>query len=601
MQVLEILNYIGRNRRSDKCVIESHIELATEEQAALSARAGDYCKQLRAALQTSGVALSSDALSSSTPAVDAPGFFAYLYADIALTIQRAAGHKVNFSMTVNDPDPNRKRVVFEYEQLDVGERAAMLALNLLTCVIPELDWIDRPEDLSGSFTESFAELREIARPLILSADTQAILDAAVRQDVPCVKLEREPYDVKPGLFRIRKNGLLKLGHSVHQQIVDGTFCISKGEHLFPLLRDREQLFQALTRLRVPIARQDNELRNCINVRRAARSAASIGFPVVVKPWLRSGQGISLNVPDVAALQIAVRKAQQHNRKIMVEKHIEGDTFKVIVANGEIVGVVTGGTGEDASSDTHPSTLRLILDMARKLDVGMLVVEVVTTEIGSPLQQQGGAIVDVELGPELDSFLLAGCELHARAMTGFVQWLYPPGVKSRIPTVAVTGTNGKTTTSRMITNIMQLGHFHTGFACTDGVYINEKLSEAGDHSGQEGHHRVFESREVDLGVLETARGALAHSGLMFDWCNVSVCLNVTQDHLGQYGIETVDQMAELKRTVLESAREAVVINADDEHCIGMLPFITAPRVCLVSMQLGVKNLQKLRPLLCLQEC
>ena len=590
MQVLETIHYIGRNRRSDVCVIENLIELTTDEQEALSARAEDYCRQLTTVLHANGIEADTEFLYNSELANDAIGTFAHLHAKIALLIQRAAGHRVNFATTVNDPNLNRKRAVFEYEQLDVGHRADLLALNLLTSVIPDLRWTDHPMDQSGSFTELFAAFKIFARQRILPADAQAIIDAATQLEVPCVKLEREPYQELPGDFRIRKNGLLKLGHSIYQYIVDGTFCIDKGEHLLPLLRDREQLFQTLTRLQVPIASQDNEFRNCVNARRAARSAASIGYPVVIKPWLRNhGQGISLNIPNVEALQIAVHHAQQYDRKVIVEKHIEGQTFKVIVANGDVIGVVSVRDGENVRNETHPSTLSLVLDLAGKSGAGMLVADIVTTEIGSPLQHHDGAIVDVDFAPELDRFVLAGSELHKQAMSAFVQWLYPQGTKSRIPTIAITGTNGKTTTSRMITSIMQAGHFHTGFACSDGIYINEMLSEAGDSSGRGGHHRVFESREVSMGVLETARGALANSGFMFDWCNVSVCLNVTEDHLGQYGIETVEQMAELKRSVLESARDAVVLNADDELCISMLPFLFTPRICLVSMQSGVEEL------------
>ncbi len=430
MQVLETLTYIGRNRRSDECVIENQIELETGECEALLAKAGYYRRQLSDVLQSNGIPVDSNLLSNNALAGDAAGFFACLYAHTALAIQRAAGHKVYFATTVNDPNPNRKRVVFEYEQSDVGLRADMLALNLLTDIIPELHWSDRPLDQTGSFAELFVEFREFARPLVLPADAQVIIDAAARLEVPCVKLEREPYQGLSGDFRIRKNGLLKLGHSSKQHIVDGTFCIDRGKHLLPLLRDREQLFQIFTQLEVPVACQDNEFRNCRNARRAARSAASIGYPVVVKPWIRSrGQGVSLNIRNEEELRIAVRHAQQHNRKIMVEKYIEGDTFKVIVANDEIVGVMTGVTGEDVSGDTHPTTQRLILDMARKLGVGLLVVDVVSTEIGDSLQQNAGAIVDVDLAPELDRFLPDGCNLHARAMSGLVQWLYPPGVKS----------------------------------------------------------------------------------------------------------------------------------------------------------------------------
>jgi len=530
IHVLETLSYLDRNRRADVCAIETVIELTTEEEQAISAAAEDYCRQLDSALRTEGVSIDSDLLSATVSKADAADIFAFLYINTAVAIQRAAGHRVSFTATINDPKPNRKRAVFEYEQIDVGERAGNLALKLLTVVIPEISWTDSPEDLSSNFSELFSEFKEFAKPFILPPDTQMIINAAARLDVPCVKLDREPYDVLTGDFRIRNNGLLKLGHSVYQHIVDGPFCIDKGEQLLPLTKDRARLFQVLARLRIPLAQWDD-----------------------------------------------------------IEKPVEGETYKIIVANNEIIGVVSGGSGKNIRDETHSSTLRLVLSIARQLDVGILVAVVVSRDIASPLAEIGGLIADVEIAPQLDDFLPAGCELHDQAMTAFVRWLYPEGARSRIPTVAITGTNGKTTTSRMITNIMQTGGLHTGLACSDGVYINEIRSEAGDLSGIRGHHRVFESSEVNFAVLETARGALAHGGLAFDWCNVSICTNVTEDHLGEYGVETIAQMAELKRSVLECARDAVVLNADDEHCMEMLPFLSVPRVCLVSMQLGVEEL------------
>jgi len=530
MLVLETLSYLDRNRRADVCVIETLIELTAEEERAISAGARDYCRQLESAFRTDGILIDADLLSTTELKAEAADIFAFLYTNTAVAIQRAAGHRVSFTATIIDPNPNQKRAVFEYEQLDVGERAGDLALKLLTDVIPAISWADCPEELSSNFSELFNEFKKFAQPFILPADTQAIINAAARLDVPCVKLDREPYGELTGDFRIRNNGLLKLGHSVYQHIVDGTFCIDKGEQLLPLTKDRERLFQALAQLQVPLASRDD-----------------------------------------------------------VERHLEGEMFKIIVANNELIGVVSDGSGKDMRDETHPSTLRLVLSIARRFDVGILVADVVSTDIASPLAQNGGAIADVDIAPQLDGFLPSGCELHEQAMTELVRWLYPEGARSRIPTVAITGTNGKTTTSRMITNIMQTGGFRTGLACSDGVYINETRSEAGDLSGIRGHHRVFESPEVNLGVLETSRGALAHGGLAFDWCNVSVCTNVTEDHLGEYGIETVAQMAELKRSVLESAKDAVVLNADDAHCIDMLPFLSAARVCLVSMQSGVEEL------------
>jgi len=530
MQVLETLSYLGRNRRAEVCVIETHIELTPAEQQAIPAGVDGYCRRLESTLSGNGISVHKDILTASAKMAGATDLFAFLYSSAAVAIQRSAGHRVGFTTTLDDPNPDRKRAIYEYEQLDVGERAGELALRLLTDVIPDLKWTDDSGDSGSNFAELLASFKAFAQPLILPPDTQAIIDAAARLDIPCVKLDREPYEVLTGDFRIRTNGLLKLGHSVYQHIVDGTFCIDKGEQLLPLLGDRDRLFQLLTQLQVPVTRQEN-----------------------------------------------------------AENGIEAVSFKVIVANNQLIGVVTGGCSEDIRNEAHSSTLQMVLDIARRLGAGILVADIVSTDMACPLQQNGGAVVDVDLAPELDSFLPPGCELHKQAMTAFVQWLYPPGKPSRIPTVTITGTNGKTTTSRMITNIMQTGGSQTGLACSDGIYLNEVRSEVGDLSGFKGHHRVFESREVNLGVLETARGALAHGGLAIDWCNVSVCTNVTEDHLGEYGIETIGQMAELKRTVLESARDAVVLNADDEHCVGMLPFLSTPRVCLVSMLLGVEEL------------
>ena len=209
-----------------------------------------------------------------------------------------------------------------------------------------------------------------------------------------------------------------------------------------------------------------------------------------------------------------------------------------------------------------------------------------------LADAGGAIVDLDPAPQLDQLLPGEADLMTKAAEGFVRGLYPPGAPSRIPLVAVTGTNGKTTTSRMITRIMRTAGFLPGMASTSGIYFNEKLQQQGDQAGSEGHHIVFESRDINMGVLETARGAVAHSGFMFDWCDVAVCLNVSEDHIGEYGINTLNQMTVLKRSVLERARRAVVLNADYTTCRDMLPFAAEVRVYLASVESGISVIRDL---------
>lgn len=509
MKIKESLTYIGPNRRADVPLIENLIELDTAEQQSISAKAADYRERVLTTLHASGIDADIEALSDNAADQTALEIFAGLYAGSAIAVQRAAGHRVHFMGAAGDSDPNCVRALFEYEQVDVGDRADTLVYSLLAGLMPELDWTDFNPVNPGDFAESFIGFREFAKPLILPLDTQGIIDAAVRMDIPWVKLERLPYQGLEGDFRIRRNGLLKLGHSIHQHIVDGTYCIDK--------RHRAK-------------------------------------------------------PDIT-----------------IEKQVSGDTFKVIVANGELIGAAAERTGQDHSSEMHPETLRLALSLADSVGAGMSVIDIVTQDIRLPLQESGGAIVGLDISPELDSFLPADSDLHQKAMSAFVRWLFPEGTVSRIPLVSVTGTNGKTTTSRMIAKIMQTGQYITGLACTDGVYIDGELTEAGDKAGAGGHHRVFESHDVNLGVLETARGALAQFGFMFDWCNVAVCLNVTMDHLGSYGVETLEQMAELKRSVLERARDGVVLCADDDYCVSMLPFLSTPRICLASIASSVEEL------------
>jgi cyanophycin synthetase len=132
----------------------------------------------------------------------------------------------------------------------------------------------------------------------------------------------------------------------------------------------------------------------------------------------------------------------------------------------------------------------------------------------------------------------------------------------------------------------------GMASTSGVYINEELQQAGDLAGSGGHHLLFESRAINMGVLETARGAVAHSGFMFDWCDVGVCLNVTADHLGEFGVHTLEDMTTIKRSIVARARRAVVLNADYPTCVSMLPFAAGVSVYLAAVESSLETVRSL---------
>jgi cyanophycin synthetase len=161
-------------------------------------------------------------------------------------------------------------------------------------------------------------------------------------------------------------------------------------------------------------------------------------------------------------------------------------------------------------------------------------------------------------------------------------LFPPGTPSKIPIAAITGTNGKTTTSRMLAHILKAAGHICGMTSTDGVYIDGHLSVKGDMTGPTSAQIVLRDPMVDMAIMETARGGILRSGLGYQTSNVAACLNVTSDHLGLRGIDTVEQLAEVKRVVVETATDTVVLNADDEHCLKMADYCDAERLCYITM-------------------
>lgn len=171
----------------------------------------------------------------------------------------------------------------------------------------------------------------------------------------------------------------------------------------------------------------------------------------------------------------------------------------------------------------------------------------------------------------------------------LDWLFPAKTPARMPIIAITGTNGKTTTTRMISHVMEVAGRKPGMVCTDGIFLDGQLLEKGDKSTRTGHLKVLTSKAVDVAVLETHHGGILRRGFAFLWCDIVVCLNVSEDHLGLLNIDTVEQMASVKQALPERARYAAILNADDPYCLVMLESVTAEITCLVSMQSSLEAL------------
>jgi UDP-N-acetylmuramyl tripeptide synthase len=464
------------------------------------------------------------------PIDDLPGerntWYSSLLLQTARLIQSKTGHHVEFTSLSVHPERNRCTALLEHEHCNVGMTSVKLATEILL-------------GKRKLLTEPFRMLKEYAQQRLLPAETRAIMEAARRKDIPCVQLEQQPYkreqfDSLTEGECIRLNGLLMLGHGVFQHVLEGVFCLDHSASLRTLLNDRNQRALVLESLNIPLLSLENG-------------------------------------------RVGDRKE-----------------FFMFAVNQQLVAV----TGPDCDKtvsldDVHATLIENALLINRELGLAPVAIRVVSPDISRPQVPGDEGIVDFDLAFDLDQYLEGCPRPHPNWLDSIadaiVDWLFPDKSAVRMPIIAVTGTNGKTTTTRMLAHIMSVAGHKPGLVCTDGIYLNGREVEKGDKGTNAGHLKVLASKDVDMAVLEAHHAGLLWCGFAFRWCDIAICLNVTEDHLSAGKIETVEQMAEVKRALPERARHAAVLNADDQHCLAMINAIHSNKICLVSMTDGRETL------------
>ena len=243
---------------------------------------------------------------------------------------------------------------------------------------------------------------------------------------------------------------------------------------------------------------------------------------------------------------------------------------------------TGGTATDVTDVIHPDNRDMAVRAIRAIGLDVGGVDFLSTNIAESYRTIGGGICEVNAAP--------GFRMHVAPSEGtprdvaapVIDMLFPPGAPSRVPIAAVTGTNGKTTTARMLAHITKMAGYTPGLTTTDGVYIDGQRTVQGDMTGPMSAQMVLADPQIDIAVLETARGGLLRAGMGVKQVNVGAVLNVQSDHLGLKGIDTLEQLAEVKRVVIEVATDCAVLNADDPLVLKMSGYTEAKNICYVTM-------------------
>ena len=272
--------------------------------------------------------------------------------------------------------------------------------------------------------------------------------------------------------------------------------------------------------------------------------------------------------DYHALPLSKIPLDDISRAVLADQGLTADS---IPPAGKIVlirrnaNLSTGGTAVDVTDTVHPVNASFAVAAAKSVGLDIAGVDIVTEDISVPLDEQGGKIIEVNAAPGLRMHV-APTEGRAHPVgEAIVDMLFPEGSTGRIPIVAVTGVNGKTTTTRFITHIMKSTGLNTGMVCSDGIYVDGRRIEKGDCSGPKSARSVLLNPFVEAGVFEAARGGIIREGLGFDLCDVGVVTNIKGgDHLDHFDINTIEKLAAVKRTVVEavSSNGTAVLNAQD---------------------------------------
>ena len=229
---------------------------------------------------------------------------------------------------------------------------------------------------------------------------------------------------------------------------------------------------------------------------------------------------------------------------------------------------TGGTSVDVTDLMHPENVFIAERISRVIGLDICGIDIMAPNLTQSLKENGGVILEVNAAPGFRMHLAPSEGLPRNVAAPVIDMLYPPGKPSRIPIISVTGTNGKTTTTRLIAHIVKNNNYKVGFTTSDGIYIQNHMMEKGDTTGPISAEYVLKDPNVEFAVLETARGGILRSGLGFKVCDIGVITNIQEDHLGLSDIHDLKDLARVKSVVVESVKKDgwAVLNGEDHHCL-----------------------------------
>jgi cyanophycin synthetase len=538
---------------------------------------------------------------------------------IAIEIQTLAGMPTSFGRTRGAGKKGLYHVVFAYEDQEAGKYAAYAAVRIAEALI---------KGISYNLEHTIEALRSIANSNRLGPSTHTIIQEARKRNIPVLRLNNDSqFQLGYGSAQQRieatiagttssmavelaanKNATKQLLQLNYIPVPEGTTLIQEEElpHIinqlgFPLVikpLDSNQGKGATTNIKtyeeavraLALAKEFSQEVICEKyIPGSDFRILVIGYRFVAAalrtPACVTGDGIHTIRQLVDITNEDPQRGSDHEN-VLTRIKIDDVTLATLAKQGYTVNDIplpcqqvllkptanlsTGGTACDVTDDVHPANKALFERIARLVGLNICGIDVMAPCLCEPITQNGGSVLEVNAAPGFRMHVAPSKGQPRNVGKAVIDMLFPPGKNPRIPIMAITGTNGKTTTTRLLAHITKYAGYHVGYTTTDGIYINDQLILKGDCTGPVSAQTILKDPGVDMAVLECARGGLLRAGLGFDQCDVAIVTNVSEDHLGLDGIQSLEQLARVKSVLAETvhAQGYAILNADDDHVYNM---------------------------------
>lgn len=538
---------------------------------------------------------------------------------IALEIQSLAGMECGFGRTRGTGKKGQYNVVFSYMEENVGLFAAKASVRIAEALIKNESY-----DLDSDI-KTMREMRERER---FGPSTASIVDEAVARDIPFIRLDKDSlvqlgYGKNQVRFRATMTDktssiavdLASNKDATKRMLQDNAIPVAKGDCIVY----EDELQAAIDRIGFPLVFKPLDGNHgkgaSINVKTVEEAKAAFEHAkkysrkIIVEKFI-TGHDFRILVINNRFIAAALREPahvigdgnstiQQlidkenadprrgyGHENVLTEISVDRETHDQLIKQNLTLESIpkkdehvtlkgtanlsTGGTSTDITEIVHPHNIFICERISRVIGLDICGIDIMATNLHEPLETTGGVILEVNAAPGFRMHLAPAKGLPRNVAAPVIDMLYPPGKTCRIPIIAVTGTNGKTTTTRLIAHIVKNNRFRVGFTTSDGIYVQNSMLTKGDTTGPISAEFILKDPTVEFAVLETARGGILRSGLGFGKCDVAVVTNIQEDHMGLSDIHTLKDMANVKGVVARAVKRDgyAVLNADNVHCAGI---------------------------------